>query len=81
MAGNCDLCFLKPAAQVMSLIAEKPARAAWWARMEALALASTADGARFRNDRPSYSQMAQFAVQQGDLFDHDEEALACFCGE
>ncbi|HNB07472.1 MAG TPA: phosphoadenosine phosphosulfate reductase family protein [Thauera aminoaromatica] len=81
LAGNCDLCFLKPAAQVMSLIAEKPARAAWWARMEALALASTADGARFRNDRPSYSQMAQFAVQQGDLFDHDEEALACFCGE
>lgn len=81
LAGNCDLCFLKPAAQVMSLIAEKPARAVWWARMESLALASTADGARFRNDRPSYSQMATFAGQQGDLFDHGEEAIACFCGE
>lgn len=83
LAGNCDLCYLKPAAQVMSLIAEKPARAVWWARMEALALAlaSTADGARFRNDRPSYSQMAAFADQQGDLFDHDDEAIACFCGD
>lgn len=81
LAGNCDLCYLKPAAQVMSLIAEKPDRAVWWARMEALALASTADGARFRNDRPSYSQMAAFADQQGDLFDHDDEAIACFCGD
>jgi 3'-phosphoadenosine 5'-phosphosulfate sulfotransferase (PAPS reductase)/FAD synthetase len=34
LAGNCDLCFLKPAAQVQSLIAEKPARGVWWARME-----------------------------------------------
>lgn len=83
LAGNCDLCFLKPAAQVMSLIAEKPARAVWWARMEALALAlaSTADGAKFRNDRPSYAQMSKFAAEQRDLFDPNEEAIACFCGE
>jgi len=83
LEGNCDLCYLKPAAQVMSLIAAKPERAVWWARMEALALAlaSTADGARFRNDRPTYSQMAAFAGQQGDLFNHDEAAIACFCGE
>lgn len=34
LAGNCDLCFLKPAAQVQSLIAEQPQRAVWWARQE-----------------------------------------------
>jgi len=40
MHGNCDLCFLKGGAQVLSLIAEKPERGIWWAQMEALALAS-----------------------------------------
>lgn len=34
--GNCDLCFLKGGNQVLSLIQEKPERAAWWARMETL---------------------------------------------
>lgn len=84
LAGNCDLCFLKPAAQVQSLISEKPQRAVWWAKMEALALAlaSKPSGAVFRSDRPSYAAMAKTAATQGDLYGHDdEEALACFCGE
>ena len=83
MHGNCDLCFLKPASQVLALIAEKPARAVWWARMEALALAlaSKPSGAVFRSDRPSYAQMAQFAADQVDMFDPNEEAIACFCGD
>jgi len=83
MHGNCDLCFLKPAAQISSLIAEKPERAVWWMKMEALALAlaSKPSGAVFRSDRPTYAQMARFAAQQGDMFDQDEEALACFCGD
>lgn len=82
LAGNCDLCFLKPAAQVQSLISERPQRALWWARMEALALASKPSGAVFRSDRPSYAAMAKIADTQGDLYGHDdEEALACFCGE
>ena len=55
MHGNCELCFLKGGAQVLSLIAEKPERAIWWAKMEALALAlaSKPSGAVFRSDRPS----------------------------
>lgn len=53
----------------------------WWVRMEGLGLASKADGALFRNDRPSYSQMLKFSSEQRDMFDNDEEALACFCGE
>lgn len=83
MHGNCDLCFLKGGAQVLSLIAEKPARAVWWAKMEALALAlaSKPSGAVFRSDRPSYASMAQFATDQSDMFDKNEEAIACFCGD
>jgi len=72
LAGNCDLCFLKPAAQVASLIAENPARAIWWAKIEtlALSLASKPSGARFRSDRPSYAQMLSFTQAQSDAFGH-----------
>jgi hypothetical protein len=81
MHGNCDLCFLKGGAQVLSLIAEKPERAVWWARMEALALASKPSGATFRKDRPNYSSMVKFAADQLSLLDQDEEGIACFCGD
>lgn len=81
LAGNCDLCFLKPASQIQSLIAEKPQRAEFWVRMESLGLASKPSGATFRSDRPSYAQMVKFAKDQGTLFDPAEEAIPCFCGE
>jgi 3'-phosphoadenosine 5'-phosphosulfate sulfotransferase (PAPS reductase)/FAD synthetase len=83
LAGNCDLCFLKPANQVFSLIKEKPERAVWWARMEALALAlaSKPSGAVFRSDRPRYAQMLKFSQDQRDMFDANEEGIACFCGD
>jgi hypothetical protein len=84
MHGNCDLCFLKPAAQVKSLICEKPERAVWWARMEREIPAlgrTTANGSVFRMDRPGYAAMAKLAVAQGGLFDEEEEAIACFCGD
>lgn len=81
MHGNCDLCYLKPASQVLSLIQEKPERAIWWAKMEALALSSKPSGAVFNKDRPSYSQMLQFSKEQGDMFDPNEQAIACFCGD
>lgn len=81
MHGNCDLCYLKGGAQILSLIQEKPERAVWWARMEALALASQPSGARFRSDRPSYQQMLTFSKDQQNLFDPNEEAISCFCGD
>lgn len=82
MHGNCDLCFLKGAAQIQSLIAEKPERAIWWARMEtSITNAKITDGGRFRSDRPSYAQMAAYAAAQRDMFDPSEEAIACFCGD
>ncbi len=81
MHGNCDLCFLKGGAQILSLVQEKPERAVWWAKMEALALASKPSGAVFRSDRPSYAQMMSFAADQNDMFDPSEESIACFCGD
>jgi 3'-phosphoadenosine 5'-phosphosulfate sulfotransferase (PAPS reductase)/FAD synthetase len=81
LAGNCDLCFLKGAAQVQSLIAEKPERAIWWAKMEALALASKPDGVVFRKDRPSYAQMLAFTQAQADAFGYSaaetDDAIEC----
>lgn len=84
MHGNCDLCFLKPTHQVLSLIREKPERAIWWMKMEAHAQTSNksfGDGARFRKDRPSYEEMYSFAKSQTDFFDANEEGIACFCGD
>jgi len=84
MHGNCDLCFLKPANQIFTLIQEKPERAIWWMNMEKHAQTSDktyGDGARFRKDRPSYSQMYEYAKNQQNLFDPQEEAIACFCGD
>lgn len=84
MHGNCDLCFLKPAHQVFSLIAEKPQRAVWWADKEKQSAAVThGDGGLFRKDRANYSQMARYAEQQADMFmfDKDEETIPCLCGD
>lgn len=83
-AGNCSLCFLKPALRVMSLIAEKPSRATWWIAQEekARATATTQFGARFADDRPSYAAMLNNVSSQQDFIGHeDAEAVACFCGE
>lgn len=80
--GNCDLCFLKGASQLMSLIAEKPERAIWWAAQEGtITNAHIKDGGLFRKDRPSYSEMLKYSEQQSDMFGMDDEAIACFCGD
>jgi len=83
LAGNCDLCYLKPASQILSLIKEKPERASWWIKMESLDLEKKSNGDKqsFARDRPSYAQMLKFSQSQGDLFDPTEEAISCFCGD
>jgi 3'-phosphoadenosine 5'-phosphosulfate sulfotransferase (PAPS reductase)/FAD synthetase len=81
LAGNCVLCFLKPAAQIQSLIREDPSRGVWWAKMELTSLASKPSGAVFRSDRPSYQKMMDFSRDQTDMFDVNEEGIACFCGD
>jgi hypothetical protein len=84
MHGNCDLCFLKPTNQIISLIREKPERADWWIKMENHATSSNktyGDGAKFRKDRPSYADLKVFALSHDDMFPKDEEGIPCFCGD
>jgi 3'-phosphoadenosine 5'-phosphosulfate sulfotransferase (PAPS reductase)/FAD synthetase len=85
MHGNCDLCFLKGAKQVYSLIREQPKRAIWWMEQEAKVQSAAqfkGGGARFRSDRPSYRQMYDAALAQDELFAAaaaDEPLQDCMC--
>ena len=84
LQGNCDLCFLKGAKQVYSIIASDRPKAEWWARMESSVVSGgkfIGDGARFRSDRPSYQQMLDYSESQFDMFADHDEAIACFCGD
>lgn len=80
-SGNCVFCFLKPKGQILSLMREEPAYAKPFIRIEAIPLATKPSGGVFRTDRPTYAQMAAYASEQGDMFDDNEEAIACFCGD
>lgn len=73
--GNCDLCFMKPMHQIASMVFDKPERAVFWAEQE------KAIGGTFSKDRPSYSAMLKFSQEQRDMFDKNEEAISCFCGD
>lgn len=82
MHGNCDLCFLKNSAIVMSLISEKPSRGVWWAAKEhSITNPSIANGGTFRSDRPSYAEMLAFSKAQADAFGHAaaeiEDGIEC----
>jgi hypothetical protein len=79
--GNCDLCYLKGANLIESLIVERPSRADWWAKMEREVPASQQSGALWRNDRPSYAQMQVIAREQGQLNLAGDETIPCFCGD
>ena len=80
--GNCDLCFLKHSATIMSKIAKEPARAVWWASVEgSIDNPTVKGGGYFRNDRPSYAQMLAFSKDQADAFGHAaaqvDDAIEC----
>ncbi len=82
MHGNCDLCYLKGAKQVFSLIREKPERAVWWAKQETRIKGGTGRGHLFRIDRPSYAAMLATAKDQGEMFAYadDEDSIEdCSC--
>jgi len=80
--SNCDLCFHKPVAQLLSLIQEKPSRAIWWVEMERMAKENFKPSViHFSRDHPTYEQMAGYGEKQKDMFSADEEAIACFCGD
>jgi len=73
--GNCDLCFMKGTHQLISIVQQEPERAVWWAEQEKKI------GGRFSKDKPDYTQMLQYSKSQTDMFDKNEEAIACFCGD
>jgi hypothetical protein len=73
--GNCDLCFMKGAHQLASIIQREPERAIWWAEQEKKI------GGRFSKDKPDYTQMMNYGKSQIDMFDKNEETIACFCGD
>lgn len=75
LLSNCDLCFLKKPAHLLNLIKDEPQRAAWWINQESQIKA------RFNQGIPSYAEMLKFSQSQVDMFDSDQEAIACFCGE
>lgn len=80
--GNCDMCFLKSASTLQSIMRNRPDLAQWWigAETEARAMASKPTGAVFRTDRPSYAAMLD-AVQRQIYFDFGEldKREDCFC--
>jgi len=80
--SNCDLCFHKPVAQLLSLIQEKPSRATWWVEMEHYAKENFKPSViHFSREHPTYEKMAGYGAKQQDMFDPNEEAIACFCGD
>ena len=85
MHGNCDLCFLKGAHQLLALIRERPERAIWWMNMEQYSAENfvertSGDSFRFKLHSPSYAAMHKMATQHGELFAFDDEPLQdCMC--
>ncbi len=82
--GNCDLCFLKPPAVRLGIMKRKPQASVWWIEAEAEAEAKTSKpaGSRFNKyGQPDYASLAAYARDQRDMFDPEEEAIACFCGD
>ena len=73
--SNCDLCFLKGYKIKQSIIEHSPSLANWWIKQEDYM------GSLFRSDQPSYKKMQIIATDQGQLFDFDDESIACFCGD
>ncbi|HET9643429.1 MAG TPA: hypothetical protein VFP68_08745 [Burkholderiaceae bacterium] len=81
--GNCVYCFNKPPAQRLSIARAGRYPISWWVRAEdgSLIPGATGRGARFTKDGPSYAEIERFATEQRDMFDPNEEAIACFCGD
>lgn len=85
--GNCDLCFLKGVTKLKRLIAEDPARAAWWMDQE--------EKRRLWSKRPNRTlekpEMARFirrysysdllAMPTLPLDAGDDDSVSCFCGD
>lgn len=82
--GNCTLCFLKGTDKILRLMRDKPELAQWWIDQENTASASKPSGARFRKDRPPYSELLKLAHEptlSGVLDPNHGAIVDCFCSE
>ncbi len=80
--GNCQLCFLKSKARLRRVMRADPSSAAWWIKVESLALSEKASSSVFRMDRPSYAGLLWEAQHQEQMFsDEEEDTLPCACTE
>lgn len=81
--GNCVYCFNKSPWQRLSIARAGKHSIDWYVRAEdgSMVPGATGRGARFTKDGPSYAQIAQYAKDQHEMFDPNEEAIPCFCGD
>lgn len=84
--GNCDLCFLKGAANLAGIARDFPERAEWWVGAEKAMAGRTASGATatFRPpDKITHTQIVDAIARQGTLAlgDPEETDGDCFCPE
>jgi 3'-phosphoadenosine 5'-phosphosulfate sulfotransferase (PAPS reductase)/FAD synthetase len=82
--SNCDLCFMKGDATLVSLIQDNPKRAEWWIKMEKQAKQMLTEKHKtftpsFRKNQTGYEEMMKFSVNQLDMF--SDNAIGCFCGD
>lgn len=69
--GNCDLCWKKAAKKIGGLVDQRPDMADWWAEQE------SATGTRWRNDRPTYGELASASRRQVRLPLADDGGEPC----
>jgi hypothetical protein len=81
--SNCDLCFMKGDATLVTLIQDKPERATWWIEMENKMKAHSKFENKalisFRKNSTSYQEMQTFSKNQMQMFSDD--TIPCFCGD
>lgn len=69
--GNCVGCFLKSYGLLEHIAREEPDQLKWWIETE------EKTGATFRNDRPKYSKIIEYAEKQ-QVFDFKDN-IDCYC--
>jgi len=68
---------------LLSMIEENPKLADWWIKQEEFSCGNNGKEAKrrtFRNDRPSYKELKQIAVNQQTFdFGNNDISLPCAC--